>query len=133
MNDELEGNKKIIFDNKNSYNFENSPPIISIKNLIELASKVPDKLICLFFWANTCKNCFAPNIIFEKVREEFGEEIIFYKINIQESGELVKEFSIKGVPSLIFLKKGKMLKKIVSIPNYSTLKRFLLKIKGENS
>lgn len=133
MNDELESNIKINFDNKNSYNFENSPPIINIKDLIELTSKVPDNLICLFFWAKTCKNCVSSNPIFEKIREEFGEEIIFYKINIQESGELIKEFSIKGVPSLIFLKKGKMLKKIVSIPNYSTLKRFLLKFKGENS
>ncbi|MBA7533059.1 hypothetical protein ES705_25294 [subsurface metagenome] len=78
MIDELESNENIIFSNKNSYNFENSTTVNNIKDLKKLASQIPDKLICLFFWASCWKNCFAFVPLFEKVREEFNEEIIFY-------------------------------------------------------
>ena len=71
-----------------------------------------DRLVVLDFWAEWCGPCrmLAP------VREEIGTEypeVAFGKVNVDEEAGLAQMFGIVSIPTLVFMKNGKIIKKSV--------------------
>ena len=83
----------------------------SYKNIIQL-SKKENKIILLDFSAEWCAYCKIYDRYFED--EEVKKQLKFFKvikIDYEKNKDLVRVFDIKGVPTLIFLKNGKELRK----------------------
>ncbi|MBC5787200.1 MULTISPECIES: thioredoxin [Clostridiaceae] len=81
--------------------------------------------IILDFYADWCSPCkmFAP--VLEEIADELDGKAIVAKMNIDESKELATEFGIRTIPTLMLLKDGKMINKIVGIkPKTIVLKEF---------
>ena len=81
--------------------------------------------IILDFYADWCSPCkmFAP--VLEEIAAELDGKAIVAKMNIDESKELATEFGIRTIPTLMLLKDGKMVNKIVGIkPKTIVLKEF---------
>ena len=81
--------------------------------------------IILDFYADWCSPCkmFAP--VLEEIADELDGKAIVAKMNIDESKELATEFGIRTIPTLMLLKDGKMINKIVGIkPKTIVLKDF---------
>ena len=73
-------------------------------------------------WLSPCK-MFAP--VLEEIADELDGKAIVAKMNIDESKELATEFGIRTIPTLMLLKDGKMINKIVGIkPKTIVLKEF---------
>ena len=108
--------------------------IINIKNeddLNKLSQEFNDKIIVIDFWAVWYSPCkvFAP--IFEKIQQEYYQDFIFVKINVDENPMVAQRFGISSIPTTLFIKGGQFLRKLVGVINYTTLKQVLEKFRSD--
>ena len=108
--------------------------VVSIKteeDLNKISSEFSDKIIVIDMWAVWCSPCkiFAP--IFEKVQQEYEQDFIFAKINVDENPMVAQRYGISSIPTTLFIKGGQPIRKIVGVVNYSALKQILEKFKVE--
>jgi thioredoxin 1 len=66
------------------------------------------------FWAPWCGPCKAIAPILESVSEAAGSDKVF-KVNVDENPDLTSKFGIRGIPTLIFFKKGEETKRLVGV------------------
>jgi thioredoxin 1 len=99
-------------------------------DLHKLTSEFPDKIVIIDFWAVWCSPCknFAPT--FEKLQQEYYQDFIFAKINVDENPVIAQNFGVSSIPTTVFIKSGKILRKFVGTMNYETLKQFLEKLRN---
>jgi thioredoxin 1 len=80
--------------------------------LVENVDEIPMKgaVVVDFFatWCGPCKNI-APH--FEKLAQVYPS-IVFLKVDVDESGELVDKYSIQAMPTFLFMKDGVIVKRI---------------------
>ena len=80
---------------------------MSIKELsteIELKDLITSKNIVLDFYANWCGPCKALSVTLNSIKKEDSKvdyEIV--KVNIDDHNELATEYSIRSLPTLVFL------------------------------
>ncbi|MHA2035754.1 MAG: thioredoxin [Promethearchaeota archaeon] len=106
--------------------------IITINNeqdLTRITNEFSDKIIVIDFWAVWCSPCktFAP--IFEKLQQEYYQDFIFAKINVDENPLIAQYYGISSIPTTLFLKDGQALRKFVGVMNYPSMKQILEKLK----
>jgi len=68
--------------------------------------------VVLDFWASWCMPCVMMGPVFESVSEKFSGKLKFGKVNVDEENELANEFQIRGIPTLVFFRKGKKVNQI---------------------
>lgn len=71
-----------------------------------------DRLIVLDFWAEWCGPCRMLAPVLEKIGTEYPE-VAFGKVNVDEEAGLAQMFGIVSIPTLVFMKNGKIIKKSV--------------------
>jgi thioredoxin len=91
-----------------------------------------DKIIIIDFWAVWCSPCkiFVP--VFKKLQEEYQNEFIFLKVNVDEVPSIAQQYRISGIPTTLFIRKGQVLNKVVGATNYDNMKVFLERLKDYN-
>jgi thioredoxin len=65
------------------------------------------KLVIVEFWAPWCVPCRMMTPALEAAANQFNNSVTLTRVNADEYPELVKEFSVFGIPSIIVLSKGK--------------------------
>ncbi|WP_445457520.1 thioredoxin [Flavobacterium sp. HNIBRBA15423] len=68
-----------------------------------------NQLVLVDFYADWCGPCKTMSPILQEVKSILKEEIRIIKINVDQYQDLASEFSVRGVPTLILFKQGKML------------------------
>lgn len=71
-----------------------------------------DRLVVLDFWAEWCGPCRMLAPVLEEIGTEYPE-VAFGKVNIDEEAGLAQMFGIVSIPTLVFMKNGKIIKKSV--------------------
>jgi thioredoxin 1 len=97
--------------------------------LNKMSSDFDDKIIVIDFWAVWCSPCKMFTPIFEKVQQEYSQDFIFAKINVDENPMVAQRYGIASIPTTLFIKGGQPLRKLVGVVNYSTLKQLLEKFR----
>jgi thioredoxin 1 len=64
------------------------------------------------FWATWCGPCKMLAPVLEEIAGELAGRVKVVKVNVEESRELVGQFRIMSVPTLVLLKEGKELTRI---------------------
>lgn len=78
--------------------------ILDEDNFKEKTSK---GLVVVDFFANWCGPCRMMSPILQEVQADMGEKVKIYKVNVDFSAELAKEYKIVSIPALFVLKDGK--------------------------
>lgn len=103
--------------------------IQSTEDFNKLLKDYPNKMIIIDFWAVWCGPCmfFAP--IFKKLHEEYKNEFIFVKVNVDENSAIAMKYSITGIPTTLYIKNGDVINKAIGALNYEQMKQVLEKLK----
>ena len=68
-----------------------------------------NQLVLVDFYAEWCGPCKTMSPILQETKSILKDEVKIIKINVDQYQDLAAEFSVRGVPTLILFKQGKML------------------------
>lgn len=91
----------------------------------QLTKEHPNTIIVIDFWAEWCGPCKMFGPIFEKLQQEYANQFIFAKINVDINQQVAAAFQVTGIPTTIFVKNGQMIHRIVGAANYNSMKMVL--------
>lgn len=66
------------------------------------------ELVVIDFWAAWCGPCRAMGAVIDEIKEEDAAGVKICKVNVDEEPELSEKFGIRVIPTLVFLKGGKI-------------------------
>jgi thioredoxin 1 len=79
-----------------------------------LNSDIP---VLVEFWATWCGPCRSISPIVEELAKEFSGRVKVTKLNVDESHTTPTQYGVRGIPTLILFKGGKILDQIIgSVP-----------------
>ncbi|MDD4239109.1 MAG: thioredoxin [Desulfotomaculaceae bacterium] len=67
-----------------------------------------DKPVLIDFWATWCNPCRIQSPVIEELAGELKGSAVIAKLNVDENPKLAAHFSVMSIPTLIFIKNGKI-------------------------
>ena len=89
---------KVLHVNQNSFDEE------------VLKSQIP---VFVDFWAEWCGPCRAIAPVLESLAEDYYGKVKIVKINVDKETDLANKYNVSAIPSLIIVKDGKEIDRIV--------------------
>jgi thioredoxin 1 len=83
------------------------------------------KPVLVDFWAEWCPPCRMLAPTFEKLAANYGHEISFAKVNVDELPEVASQYGIRSIPTLLLLRDGEVVEELVGARPYQDLARVL--------
>ncbi|MBP1933652.1 thioredoxin [Ammoniphilus resinae] len=65
------------------------------------------------FWAHWCGPCKMIAPVLEEIDQEMGDQIKIAKLNVDENPETTAQFGVMSIPTLLLIKEGEVVEKIV--------------------
>ena len=77
------------------------------------------------FWAEWCAPCRMLSPTFERLAETYGNAITFAKVDVDELPELADKYAIRSIPTLLLLREGNVVERLVGLRSQQELERLL--------
>ena len=81
------------------------------------------KPVVIDFWAEWCGPCRMIGPIVEKLAEEFEGKANIGKCNVDESDDVPVKFSVRNIPTIVFVKNGELVDKQVGACSEGDLRK----------
>ncbi len=102
--------------------------VITDANFDELVVK-SEKIVVLDLWAEWCGPCRMIEPHIEKMSEEYAEKALIGSVDVDSNPEIPTKFGVMNIPTVLFLKKGELVDKVVgAVPKkvlVDTLEKYL--------
>ena len=89
------------------------PIIVSDRNFDQTIKNYA--LVVIDCWAAWCAPCRAIAPIVEQLAKEYSGKVVFGKLNVDENPETQQKFGIMAIPTLLVMKNGSEVDRIVGL------------------
>ncbi|MGN1201403.1 MAG: thioredoxin [Candidatus Caccovivens sp.] len=86
--------------------------IITEKNFDE---KIKNGVVLVDFFATWCGPCRMLSPILEDVKEELGDAVEIYKVDVDEDENLARKFGVMSIPTIFVFVDGKQVDKHIGL------------------
>ena len=84
-----------------------------------------EKPVLVDYWAPWCVYCRRIAPAYEKIAEEYGDQLVIGKVNIDEEPQLAEAEKIEVIPTLVLYRGGKAVDSIVAPDSKAAIERFI--------
>ena len=89
------------------------PIVISDRNFDQTTKNYP--LLVVDCWAAWCAPCRAIAPIVDELAKEYSGKVVFGKLNVDENPETTQRFGVMAIPTLLLMKDGQEVDRVVGI------------------
>jgi thioredoxin 1 len=89
------------------------PIVVSDRNFDQTVKNYP--LVVIDCWAAWCAPCRAIAPIVEQLAREYSGKVVFGKLNVDENPDTAQKFSVMAIPTLLVMKNGTEVDRIVGV------------------
>ena len=82
------------------------------ENFDSLALK-SDKVVLVDFWAEWCGRCRMVGPHVDALATEYEGKAVVGKVNVDLHGGIAAQFGVRNIPTIVFLKNGEVVDKVV--------------------
>jgi thioredoxin 1 len=80
------------------------------------------------FWASWCGPCKMIGPIFEELSTQYTGKVKFVKVNVDENPKTPADYGVRGIPTLIMFKGGKVVDQVVGAVPKGQLENIVKKV-----
>lgn len=84
-----------------------------------------DKPVLVDFWAPWCVYCRRIAPAYEKIAEQYGEDVVIAKLNIDDEPMIANQEHIEVIPTLVMYKGGKAQGFVVAPESKAKIEEFI--------
>ena len=77
------------------------------------------------FWAPWCGPCRQVAPVLEELAQKYQGRLVVAKLNVDENGYTAREFRVSSIPTLILIKDGNELNRMVGVESRPRIEQFL--------
>lgn len=96
--------------------------LLNENNFQEKTSK---GIVLIDFFATWCGPCRMMAPILNDLKDEFGEKIEIYKVDVDDNESLARQFSVMSIPTLVLFVDGQMKEKHVGLMQQDELSEII--------
>jgi len=82
------------------------------------------------FWATWCGPCRMVAPIISELAEKYDGKVVVGKCDVEEAEDLAAEFMIRNIPTVVFMKNGQVVDKMVGAASKDKFEEKLLALLG---
>ena len=86
-----------------------------------------DKLTLVDFWAEWCGPCRKMGPVIEDLAKDYEGKVSIGKLNVDHNPNVCGKYGITSIPTILFIKNGKVVDKTVGVNPKSTLIKLIKK------
>ncbi len=96
---------------------------VNEKQLQELLTQ--EKPVLVDFWAPWCGYCRRIGPAYDRIAEEYADQVEVVKVNIDDDPGLAQALKIEVIPTLVFFKNGQAVNSVVAPASKAAIEDFI--------
>lgn len=101
--------------------------VVTDANFDEQVNKVVGQPVFVDFWAPWCGPCRMLGPLLEEAADTYAGKVVVAKYNVDENTNIAAQNNVRGIPTVIVYKGGKVVGQNTGLMNRAQLKAFIEK------